>query len=268
MKKITDEQLDSKLNKYMGDFDSSKFNYTKTPITGTVKMPNEMKPWMKAVAYSAAGILIIGVFVTMMIAMPWKKQQNVAPSSTANSTRTASTTSATAMTSSSLSSTATQTTQPAATFTPAPSITPNVIDDPGDLSAFHFRLSFGVQMKNVIDTFNGTFTKDLVIDPPYTAPFHLSEQHMLTILTEMERINVFAYPDIFEEESNMRITPFNTYKLEIEYKGISKTIYWEDENLSQSERTVKLRGLIKMIEGIVYYQDEYKAMPTPHGGYI
>lgn len=51
--------------------------------------------------------------------------------------------------------------------------------------------------KNELNTFNGNYTKDMVVDPPVTVNLTLSEKEMNTIHDKMAEINFFDYPDEF-----------------------------------------------------------------------
>lgn len=134
-------------------------------------------------------------------------------------------------------------------------------------SDFYFVLNYGVVPTNQIDTLKGTFTKDMVTIAPVTTTLILSDEEINEIYTQMRKINILSYPNNFKPESNMFVTPFETYSIKIFFNGIEKSIYWEDENLSKSKKAVELRNLFKRIEEIIYAKDEYKNLPRAQGGY-
>jgi hypothetical protein len=135
-------------------------------------------------------------------------------------------------------------------------------------SDFNFVYSFGVgPVKNVLDTANGKFTKDMIMDPSITTDLFLSAADMSDIYSNMKSINILNYPDIFNPESNMSQTPFETYSLKIIFNGKEKDIYWEDEHDSQTGEAIKLRELFNKISKIIYAKDEYKRLPQARGGY-
>ena len=49
----------------------------------------------------------------------------------------------------------------------------------------------------ILDTFKGTYTKDMVMDPSITVPLSLSEEEMDRIYQKMVEIDFFNYPDKF-----------------------------------------------------------------------
>ncbi len=132
---------------------------------------------------------------------------------------------------------------------------------------FDFKIGFDVDAKNVIDTFNDTFTKDLV---PGSAITNLvfTEEEMKSIYEEMKKIDILTYSDTFDPEGNIRITPYCTYNIKVQIDGRIKEIYWKDENISEVPEAIALRNLIVHIRDIIYSKDEYKKMPEVNGGYI
>lgn len=110
---------------------------------------------------------------------------------------------------------------------------------------FQFILGFGYYARNVLNTFDDSFTKDLVSDFA-TTDFVLSKTQKKSIEDRMRRINIMKYPDVFKPlNNNYFITPYSTYYLKIQMDGIVKEIYWEDENLSNEPGARQLRNLIQ-----------------------
>ncbi len=54
---------------------------------------------------------------------------------------------------------------------------------PGE-SNFNLIFKYGVGAKNILDTFEATYTKDMVMDPPITVALPLSEEEMGQIYSE------------------------------------------------------------------------------------
>lgn len=132
---------------------------------------------------------------------------------------------------------------------------------------FDFKIGFDVDAKNVIDTFNDTFTKDLV---PGSAITNLvfTDEEMKSIYEEMKKIDILKYPDTFDPESNICMTPYCTYNIKVQIDGRIKEIYWNDEKSSQVPEAIALRNLIVHIRDIIYSKDEYKKMPEVKGVYV
>ncbi|TYQ18165.1 UNVERIFIED_CONTAM: hypothetical protein Cloal_0581 [Acetivibrio alkalicellulosi] len=138
---------------------------------------------------------------------------------------------------------------------------------------FNFILGFGVYSRNILNTFDKTFTNDLV-NGLYSINFTLSDEEMKLIEKKFRDIDILSYADDFApisinplNNTTTYITPHNTYYLRIELDGKLKEIIWENSNLSKEESAIVLRNLIKKIEQMIYQRDEYKKMPVPKNGY-
>ena len=131
----------------------------------------------------------------------------------------------------------------------------------------------GAPTKNVLDTARGTFTKDMIMDPPVTVKLKLGEDELNRIRYKMDEINFWDYPDIFEPEprgEGMMVTPYSSYYFKVERDGAVKEVTWENQYLyvDESSRAKNLKELAQLIWGIITSTDEYKALPEPRGGYL
>jgi hypothetical protein len=63
------------------------------------------------------------------------------------------------------------------------------------------------------------------------------------------------------------VTPHPTYEFTINIDKVTKKIYWEDENQSDSADAKRLRDLIDNIRQTVESKVEYKKLPPMEGGY-
>lgn len=136
---------------------------------------------------------------------------------------------------------------------------------------FNFCLNFSTYGKNQIDTYKGTFTKDLVLDGIKTIDFHIPVSVKKDIYKMMMDINIISFPDRLKVDG-MFVTPSCDYKLTTTINGRVKNIIWEDgfftsmtENLPKEN--VKFLELVKFISDYIYSTEEYKNMPKNNGGY-
>ena len=139
--------------------------------------------------------------------------------------------------------------------------------------SFNFILRYGVTAKNVIDTYQGKFTKDMIEDPPITIDLRLTEEEMDRIYQKMVEIDFFNYPDRFmvnvpSGQPTHVVTPFNAYQFTVERDSQIKRLDWDDSIMNPDEKANKLRELIDLIKGIIESRDEYKQLPEPSGGYL
>lgn len=139
-------------------------------------------------------------------------------------------------------------------------------------SDFKFYFVYGVGA-NILDTFNGTFTKDMVMDPPITVNLSLSEEAMKNIYQKMLDINFFNYPEVFsipikEGEAIGMVTPYSSYYFLVNYNGQIKRLSWQDSITNENEQATKLHELINLIINYIESTLQYQSLPPPNGGYI
>jgi len=138
---------------------------------------------------------------------------------------------------------------------------------------FNLIFKYGVTAKNELDTFKGTYTKDMVTDPSITIGLRLSEEEMNSIYQKMLEIDFFSYPEAFKAtvpsgELTGMVTPFSSYYFTVEYDSQVKKLQWEDNVTNPDEKASKLRELIKLIKSIIESREEYKKLPEPKSGYL
>lgn len=134
-------------------------------------------------------------------------------------------------------------------------------------SDFKLIFKYGVEGRNILDTFNGKFTKDMVVDPPIIIDLSLTKEEKQIIYNKMKEIDIFSYPQTFDPVSNMQVTPYQSYYFKVIANNITKEIEWDDKHASGDDRAIKLRELIDIIKVMIYDKDEYKKLPQPRGGY-
>ena len=145
-------------------------------------------------------------------------------------------------------------------------------NEPGE-SDFNLIFKYGVMARNELNTFQGTYNKDMVMDPSITVSLSLSEKELDRIYRKMAEIDFFGYPDEFSVavpagELVGRVTPYSSYYFKVEHDSDIKELWWEDEITNEDERADKLRELIELIRDIVESKEEYKELPSPTSGYI
>ncbi|OGO19021.1 MAG: hypothetical protein A2144_06855 [Chloroflexi bacterium RBG_16_50_9] len=140
-------------------------------------------------------------------------------------------------------------------------------------SGFNLIFKYGIMAKNELDTFKGTYTKDMVQGPSIRTDLSLSRQEMDRIYQKMVEIDFFNYPDRFSVsvppgELISLVTPHPGYYFKVEYASRVKELWWEDDVTNQNEKADRLRELIKLIRDIVESREEYQKLPPPRGGYM
>ena len=126
---------------------------------------------------------------------------------------------------------------------------------------------------NTLDTFHGTYTKDMILDPAITIDMVLTAEEMDSIYQKMVEIDFFNYPDKFsvdvaDNETKTEVTPYPTYFFKVEYSGKTKELLWHDKYVNSDAQADKLKELINLIKSIIESKAEYQALPEPSGGYL
>ncbi|MFC1985039.1 hypothetical protein ACFLT4_03350 [Chloroflexota bacterium] len=143
---------------------------------------------------------------------------------------------------------------------------------PGE-SNFNLIFKYGIMAKNELNTFQGTYIKDMIMDPSVMVNLSLSEEEKDRIYQKMIEIDFFSYPDEFSVSvpvggSIGMVTPHASYYFKVEYDSKIKELRWEDKITNKDEKADSLRGLIKLIRDIIESKEEYKKLPPPRGGYL
>lgn len=131
--------------------------------------------------------------------------------------------------------------------------------------------------RNSLDTFKGTFTKDLVAGSPITATANLSltRDEMERVYQELVAMDILSYPAAFAPPYAEVTTPGTehtvsgviNYHLRLTAAGIEKDISWSDVNGSTTQEAVALRDWFRRLMELIISKPEYKAMPQARGGY-
>jgi hypothetical protein len=132
----------------------------------------------------------------------------------------------------------------------------------------NLKFSYG---KNVLNTFQNTYTKDLILDGTTTVPFTLSDGEVDRIDAKMREIGFFIYPEHFVVTIGDTVgftTPHSTYDFQVNYKSTIKHLHWSDSVISDDTAAVKLRELILLIRSIIESKLEYSQLPPARGGYL
>jgi hypothetical protein len=138
---------------------------------------------------------------------------------------------------------------------------------------FNFIFKYGVSGGNTLDTFQGTYTRDMILDPAKTIHLTLTADEMNSVLQKMLDIDFFNYPDKFsvqvaDNEIKTEVAPYPSYFFQVEYQGKIKKLLWHAKYVNSDPPADKLKELINLITGIIESKPEYQALPKPSGGYM
>jgi hypothetical protein len=142
---------------------------------------------------------------------------------------------------------------------------------------FGFVAEWGVARMNGLDTFEGTFTKDLVTGSPPTATTKLvlTSDEKQVLYQALRTLEPWSYPSRFEPPYadvtapgvEQVATPAIKYHLYLAGARMEKDIWWADDNWSTTAGAVALRAWFRQVMDLVESRPEYKALPEARGGY-
>ncbi|MBM7563876.1 hypothetical protein [Paenibacillus sacheonensis] len=134
-------------------------------------------------------------------------------------------------------------------------------------SDFDFSVRYGYGMKDEINTYENTVTKDLVVKGAATADITLSEEEMGAIYAKMKAIDVIHLTKLNPTTTNCAQTPFNQASWMITIASNTQSLTWSSEHCTVTDDARKLLDLQTYIQGIVKGKPAYKALPEAEGGY-
>ena len=136
---------------------------------------------------------------------------------------------------------------------------------------FNLLLRYGVGARNELNTFNDTFTKDLLLDGTATTRLVLAQSDFDTIESRLQSIGIFSYPDTFvalHGDTVAGIEPHATYDLVVTLDSKAKRLFWEDAIISADPRATQLRQAFEFVRAIIDLKPEYRRLPPARGGYL
>lgn len=143
---------------------------------------------------------------------------------------------------------------------------------------FAFSGAYGVGAKNQIDTYKGTFTKDIVnpSKPNPTVQLRLTTGELSRLYGDLVSMHILDYPSQFPPPEDrgakngtmVHVSPSHSYVLRITAAGAEKVVTWDDDANLMTPEAKALRAWFRELESIIQSKPEYKAMPPAEGGYL
>ncbi|BBH20454.1 hypothetical protein Back11_17990 [Paenibacillus baekrokdamisoli] len=128
---------------------------------------------------------------------------------------------------------------------------------------FNFTFEYGSFYNNILNTFEGTYTKDLVMNGAITTELNLTEKEKKQIYKLMKDINLFNY---LNEIEGLVMEPTSGYRFEIQYNGKKKIINWKGEFTDRLRDKEFIKMTTTIIE-IIQSKEAYKLLPPIQGSY-
>ena len=139
---------------------------------------------------------------------------------------------------------------------------------------FAFSFEYGSCNRDILDTYNGTFTKDMIVDPAITIPFRLSDSQTTEIYQKMVEIGFFEYPENFsipipKNGTIGMVTPAMRYQMTLQNGDLTKTLLWVDDIIDPTTfEAENLRSLFSLIINMIQNSEEYEQLPEPQAGCV
>jgi len=136
----------------------------------------------------------------------------------------------------------------------------------GEPASFNLIFKYGVGMKNELNTFDQTYTKDMIMDPSVTIKFKLTDSELAGISQKITDLKVFdKNEESAEGDVGMTRTPCSSYHLKAQKDSVLEELSWDD---CQGKISDKLQQFTDYIIQIIESKEEYKNLPVPKGGYL
>lgn len=142
------------------------------------------------------------------------------------------------------------------------------VEDEVNLLLFHYNK----KPKNILNTLNDTFVKDLVENGKAKTKLELTENEMKEIEEYITENNIMSYPDKITFETKSDIGRVKSY-LTIYLNGQKKTIEWINiwsvgYTEEMKNQVKKLDQLRRIITEMIQNKEEFKKLPNAKGGYL
>lgn len=126
---------------------------------------------------------------------------------------------------------------------------------------------------NELNTFIGSFRKDMVNKAPVWTRLDLSQEELDTIYQKIVEIDFFSYPRGFnptlEGEVIGTMSHFSNYYLEYQNETGTKIVQWNSQYWAPNDtRYQNLFELSSFIQDIIEAKPEYQRLPKPTAGYV
>ncbi|MFD2115769.1 hypothetical protein ACFSTH_11150 [Paenibacillus yanchengensis] len=128
---------------------------------------------------------------------------------------------------------------------------------------FNFVFAYGVMKKNVLNTFDNEYTKDLVQDGTIKTELILTKEEKQEIFAYMKEIGLFQYP---KEITAMNVKPDIGYMFEINNNGIKRQVNWIGM-FNNSKRDKQFEQLTSMIIELIASKESFQSLPESNGYY-
>lgn len=142
----------------------------------------------------------------------------------------------------------------------------NSFQETHQTSTFGLIFKYGNNSKNILNTFDNTFTKDMIANPSITTSLKLSDDELNRIHQKINDLNIFQdVKTIKTDDTFIFVTPCDSYDLLVQNQGIKIQLSWDCDLAGTNP---KLQELSDFVRSIVESKEEYKKLPEAKGAYL
>lgn len=131
---------------------------------------------------------------------------------------------------------------------------------------FDISLSYGIHSASEINTYNDTYTKDLVEDD-VTTQMELTDEELDVIYEKMKEVDILNNPELINEDPCT--IPHAENHLTVTVDGVEVQRDWITAQCDDPKEAEQLlESFVNTIhQDIVGEREEYEALPDAYGGY-
>lgn len=131
---------------------------------------------------------------------------------------------------------------------------------------FNFKVQFGINKRNSINTYDNTVTKDLIVGGTASTALQLTEDDMRAIYEEMKEIHI-GTPKKLIPQSTCKQIPYSEDEWHITVDGQTFDYSVSQQFCELTKDGKKLLALREQIWNIVREKPAYQELPEARGGY-
>lgn len=134
--------------------------------------------------------------------------------------------------------------------------------------------SFGVGEKNILDTKNNLYIKDMICDLVKEYTIQLSDGEKTIIYNSIKENDLFNIKDELTENCDtegkcFNVEPISTSTLKITLNGVTKIIKWSANYIETGDPDLKkFMKVVKVIQNIISQKEKEKRIEQPQCGYL
>ncbi len=128
---------------------------------------------------------------------------------------------------------------------------------------FGFIAAYGVFTGDRVDTFEGTFTKNINSETKSnpTAELRLTSEELASLYQDLRAMHILDYPADFRPKTRVTASTPTGYSLEMQADGMWKTVAWPNADDAETSEAKALQNWFDTLRKMIESKPEYQRMP-------